>query len=111
MYVEHSRFHAAHSVISKPAEAFREGSAIKNSCSASRRYLSTCSTKQLTLLTAHRHASCFSGKQEKMWQKTDKEGNSHKHRTVKVGQLKRVITQEPNEMLYGEINLRLAHEV
>lgn len=45
-----------------------------------------------------------------MWQKTDKEGNSHKHRTVKVGQLKRVITQEPNEMLYGEINLRLAHE-
>lgn len=82
-----------------------EGSPIKNSCSASRRYLSTCSTKQLTLLTGHRHASRFSGKQEKMWQKTDKEGNSDKRRTVKFGQLRRVITQEPNEILYGEINL------
>ena len=45
-----------------------------------------------------------------MWQKTDKEGNSDKRRTVKFGQLRRVITQEPNEILYGEINLWLAHE-
>lgn len=37
--------------------------------------------------------------------KQTNKGSSDKRRTVKVSKLRRVITQEPNEFLYGEINL------